>query len=186
MKKSFVDLGLQIVSVMIGVFLGVIASDYREAEQAEKNSEKLLTIIRAEIATNQNIIEQVIDYHHMLRDSASYYADNQDIPAKPTFFKGSRMSYLSSSAYETGVQTGIINELPLNDIQMLNHVYTLQEAYNDLGKTILNGFVNQDFRDSDENRRNIATFLAITMSDVVVQEQGLLQEYERLLGSINE
>ena len=80
----------------------------------------------------------------------------------------------------TGIQTGAINELPLETIQKINQVYTRQNDYNDYGTLILSGLINKKFSEKKEDMRDIAQFLAITMVDVVAMEQELMKKYQNL------
>lgn len=84
---------------------------------------------------------------------------------------------LANSAFHTGIQTGIINELPIETIQSLNAVYTFQDDFNEFGNMIMSELITKD-RVNDEERRKIARFLALTMTDVVIQEKELIEQYD--------
>ncbi|MCR9182520.1 MAG: hypothetical protein NXH73_06310 [Flavobacteriaceae bacterium] len=178
MKRKLGDIILQIIPVMIGVYLGFVISNWQDNQKRSTQSQILVDNISLEIETNKRIIEGVIEYHKMLRDSSRYYANLDIYNKKPTFFQGTRTQQLSSSAYSTGIQTGIINELPLKKIQTLNNLYNFQDYSNEFGKMLMNGLINMDFSDTSEGIKKIASFLSITMTDIVIQEQHLLELYE--------
>lgn len=178
MKHKLVELSLELITVMIGVYLGFVATNWSDSQKRTREAKILVENILSEIETNKEKLSKVIDYHKMLQDSSSYYAYQQEIKTQPHFFKGTRTVNLSQSAYNTGTQTGIINELPIDKIQLLNELYTSQNAYNDLGKMILSSLINKDFSNDPKSWRAIAQFLSISMTDVIIQETGLMEAYE--------
>lgn len=180
MKKTLREIVLQIIPVMIGVYLGFVVSDWAEARKRESQARLFLESIRSEIASNRDVLEMVREYHVMLRDSSQAWASGT-LRGKPRFFEGTRMMKLTSSAYQTGIQTGIINELPLAKIQSLNTLYTFQHEYNEFGTLMMASLIEKDFSDNPGDIRKIAQFLAVTMTDVAIKETDLLKGYEALL-----
>lgn len=181
MKKNILDLGLQIFTVMVGVFLGVLASEWKENSKRQTDKEMFKQIIATEIRANRERINRVLDYHNVLRDSSAYLAQATGEISKPAFFKGTQVFKLPSSAYQTGIQTGTINELSLSDIQTLNNLYNWQESYNELAVILLDGFLSKDYTDQSDDIRKLAMYLAIAMGDVISLENDLLAGYENAL-----
>ena len=93
---------------------------------------------------------------------------------------------MKKSAYETGIQTGLLNKLPLQQIQKITDVYTFQESYNDFGTLLLSGLLTMDFLEDEQSMQKIWRYLSISMTDVVIKEEFLLKEYEKVLREINE
>lgn len=180
-QPKVIDLLWQIVPVTIGVYLGFLVSSWSDDNKSKQQSRALIENIKVEVRANKGKIEQVIDYHTMLRDSSRIYGEPNSDQVNPNFFKGIQMQTLNTSAYETGIQTGIINELSIDQIQELHQLYSYQEFYNEMGKMILSSLINKDFSDNIESMRKITQFLLITMTDVVIQEGNLVQKYEGLL-----
>ncbi|MEM8896342.1 MAG: hypothetical protein AAGC88_17315 [Bacteroidota bacterium] len=177
MKKKIGEILLQIIPVMIGVYLGFVMSSWADTNKRKKESAKMVENIISEIASNQKKIEAVVEYHMMIRDSSRHYAYNTDKIGNPQFFQGTRIIPLTNSAFETGIQTGIINELSLEQIQALNQLYTYQNEYNNFSNILMSGLINKKLSDKEEHIRDIALYLAPTMTDVVIKEEGLLKEY---------
>lgn len=186
MKKKIGELLFQIIPVMIGVYLGLVASNWSENKKTRHKSEVFVENLLSEVEMNQKNLEKVIDYHVMLRDSTEHYSNLENKVVNLSFFQGTRTPTLIDSAYDTGIQTGVINELPLDKIQSINHIYTLQKQYNDMGKLIISGLLNQDFSGSDENIVEIARFLSVVMNDVVYAENDLIAGYELLNSKLKE
>lgn len=185
MKRKLGDIILQIIPVMIGVYLGFVISNWQDNQKRTTQSQTLVDNIKSEIETNKYMIESVIEYHKMVRDSSRHFANSETIIKKPTFFEGTRTRQLSGSAYNTGVQTGIINELPLHKIQVLNNLYNFQDFNNEYSKMIMNGLITMDFTESDDAIKKIASYLSLTMTDIVIQENHLLELYEETLKTLN-
>jgi hypothetical protein len=180
MKSWWKEALLQIIPVMIGVYLGFVASNWGEQRKAHQQAEILISNLRSEMALNQEKILPLIEYHRMLRDSANRYAMEGGLKKKPAFFKGIAIEPLLSSAFVTGVQTGIVNELPIGTIQQLNQLYSYQDSYNEYGLIILESLINMDFSLEEDKLQRLVQFLAITMTDLAMYEQKLLEMYRDL------
>lgn len=179
------DLFMQIIPVMIGVYLAFWVADRSAKKQDIQNKDFLVEGIKKEMKTNEEKLVKVIDYHVMLRDSARHYMRSESVlPGRPPFFEGLRTGNLVSSAYETGKQTGIINELPMEKIQILNQIYTFQDSYNEFQQMTLEALINKNTY-GEGNRRSMYLFIATTMSDIVIKETELISiygEFENYLG----
>lgn len=165
---------------MIGVYLGFVVSNWAERSKKRKQSKALVANLLLEVQTNREQLNAVINYHEMLRDSSRHYAYSGQKLTNHDFFNGLMGQNLSNSAYETGIQTGTINELPLGEIQTINQLYTFQETYNDYGTLMLSKFLSLDFTEKEEDLQRILRFLALTMTDMVNMETHLISLYEKL------
>lgn len=165
---------------MIGVFLGFVVSSWSESRQRSKQADLLVESLRQEMEQNADYLKKVIDYHEMLRDSSQYYAYEDVDIKKPTFFKGTMVKKMTNSAYTTAIQTGLINELPIAKIQAINALYTLQQDYDDYSQVMMANLINKNFTEKADDIRNIARFLSLTMTDIVIKERELLNGYQNI------
>lgn len=178
MKKKIGELIFQIIPVMIGVYLGFVASNWSQSNQRKSESKIMVSNILSEIESNQKRLENAIDYHTILRDSSRFYSNTiGGLKSRPQYFRGTRLTKLANSAYMTGTQTGIINELPLEKIQRLNNLYTFQDDYNEFGTLIMSSLINKDFSGKGEGLNEIVRFLSVTMTDIVIKESDLIEGY---------
>ena len=177
MKKKIGELFFQIIPVMIGVYLGFLASNWASNSQKKHESKILIENLLSEIDTNETTLKDVIEYHKMLLDSSRYYSRDRNKIENTKYFKGTRLLKLSSSAYNTGIQTGVINEMSIDDIQNINQLYTFQDDYNEFGKMMMTSLISKDFSDKEEDKKKIARLLALTMSDIVIKEKQLISWY---------
>ncbi len=186
MKRKIGDIFIQIIPVMIGVYLGFVVSNWADARKRNNQLNVFIENLYSEMETNEQSIRSVIDYHKMVRDSGQHYSNPEITTIKPSFFEGTRTNKLTNSAYNTGIQTGIINDLKINQIQAINQLYTLQNDYNDYGNMMLSGLLNMDLNNTPESMRKVAQFLGITMTDVVIKEQDLLDGYDSIKSVLKE
>ena len=184
MKKKLGELLLQIIPVMIGVYLGFVISNWSENKKIKSQVSLFKINLKAEIENNKNRIQDVIEYHKVVRDSSQYYRQVK-LTKMPRFFAGVRTSALSNSAFESGIQTGLINGLPFKDIQSLNYVYTIQDSYNDFSTLLLAGLINSDFPEDENGLKKLYKYLSISMTDVVIKEKELIEKYDDLLKQLN-
>ena len=119
----------------------------------------------------------------MVRDSSLKYSKLSNILEMPHFFKGVRPQNLTNSAFETGIQTGLINELSFEQIQLTNNTYTLQNDYEQFSTLMLSGLVTMDVDDNE--LKKVFRFLSMSMTDIAIKEQELLIEYDKLLTELN-
>lgn len=168
---------------MIGVYLGFIVSNWSSNKQQNAKKKILIENIIAEVRDNQSNINLVVTYHEMLRDSSRHYLQLNKSTI-PSFFRGVNTLTLANSAFETGIQTGLLNELSINQIQSLNRVYTSQKAYGEFCNILLSGLINMDFMENEESLKKILQYLSISMTDVAIKERQLLKDYDNVLSNL--
>lgn len=180
MKKKITELIIQIVPVMIGVYLGFVVSNWGDLKKRKNQKVVFIKIIKNEIKHNKEKLENIVDYHKILRDSSMFYLNNFSINKPPAFFRGIQTSALLESAYDIGNQTGIISEFEMDNILVLNQLYSTQKEYNEYIKIALAGIINSDFNGKEESIRKILQFVAISMTDIVYKEEYLIAEYDKI------
>ena len=185
MKKKIGELTFQIIPVMIGVYLGFIVSNWSNNKDQNSRKNMLIENISAEIKENHKNIKASVQYHQKLRDSSRYYLKLNKTEI-PEFFKGLKTLTLTNSAFETGIQTGLLNELPIKKLQTLNRAYTSQGSYNEFGNILLSGLIRMDLLENKESVQKILQYLSISMADVVEKERKLLREYKSAINMLSE
>lgn len=171
---------LQTVPVTLGVILGVLVSNWGENRKSNEQAEIFIETVKKEVNQNQSKVEASIGYHRMIRDSCLYYLSIDSLPKNPTFFRGTQIPSLNTSAYETGKQTGLINELDLETIQSLNKLYTYQEEHNAFSSQVTQGLLTMDFDESKQSMNKIGSYISISMSDIVIQEENLISGFNQI------
>ena len=183
MKNKILELILQIIPVMIGVYLGFVVSNWGDQQKRKSQSVVFVKNIKNEMEINTNKLQNVIEYHKMLKDSSRFNLSNfnsNSIDNPLNFFKGIQASTLIESAYNTGNQTGIISEFEMNKLQNLNQLYAYQKEYNEYIKMTLSGLINSDFEDTEKSTKKILQYISITMTDIIIKEEQLIIEYSKV------
>ncbi|AGC78238.1 hypothetical protein LX97_02967 [Nonlabens dokdonensis] len=167
---------------MIGVFLGFLISNWSASNRDEEKTSVVLNSIENEIQSNKSKIENVIDYHRTLRDSTRYYLNQQFVkPVRPTFFRGVNTVILNNSAFETAIQTGLVTNIPVDEIQRLNDIYGKQESYKQFSNMLLSGLITMGFDGNEKAMKRLLMYLSISMTDIVIKEEQLLESYTAAL-----
>lgn len=185
MKKKIGELLLQIIPVMVGVYLGFVISNWSDKKKIESQTQLFKTNIIAEIKSNESRVANIIAYHNIVRDSSQYYKSIKELNKIPRFFSGVRIPTLTNSTFETGVQTGLVNNLAFEDIQAINYVYTIQKSYNEFNTLLLSGLITSDFEENEKGLKKLYKYLSISMTDVVIKENQLINQYNKLLQQLN-
>lgn len=171
----------EIIPVAIGVFLGFIVSNWTENSKKNSQTAQLKNHISAELSNNKSKIESVLEYHIMLRDSSRYYSNLNENSKFPSFFEGINTALLSSSAFDTGIQTGLINGLSMDFIQEANNVYNIQQSYKELRQLLTSGLFTMNFQGNDNDKNRFFVLLAMSMTDIVIHEEVLIEKYGMLM-----
>src|SRR5262245_58964457 len=73
--KSFVKIGLEVLLISVGVFLGLAGEQWREDRRHHELAESSLRNFRSEMAENRKAVEEVKDYHaSLLKQLKAYLA----------------------------------------------------------------------------------------------------------------
>ncbi len=179
MKQKLGELLFHMIPVTLGVFIGFWVSNWSEDRKLTQKRTVLLESIKQEMASNREMLGPRLAYHQMLMDSTHYYRDHPDSLARASkFFEGTRLFPLAHSAYDTGTQTGLINEFPIKLLQNLHKVYTIQDHYNKFGRELTSKFITVAFSDTSSTHFEEVRFLSYTLLDVVLQEEALISFYD--------
>lgn len=173
----------EMIPVMLGVYFAFALNDYSEQRKTDKQFAEYKALIKKEISQNLNNIKPNFEYHKIFKDDLVVFT-KADEPLKKFNeynMKGLRPGFVSSSAYQTGVQTGIIQEFDLDMIQKLNNLYTFQSKYDDYNKSMLEGFINKSIPQNDDEVVNIAANLIMSINDVIISEENLMSFYSKIL-----
>jgi len=168
---------------MIGVYLGFALNNYGEKRKVRKQAATFKTMLINEIQENLEQVESVNLYHDTLTDRVSMMLNSENLMTdfKKFRFTGLRPGIVNSSAYTTGVQTGILQEFDIQLIQSLNRLYAYQNNYDDYNSTMISSFLAKDFPDEEEEVRSLFTIINMNMSDVNNFERELAYSYKEIL-----
>ena len=114
---------------MIVVYLGFAVNNFGENRKVKQQVRTYQEMLKIELEENLQALEKVRDYHVRLSQDFSNLLASEELEKdfESINFQGLKPGFVASSAYQTGLQTGIIQEFDLNLVQILNRCYTLQE-----------------------------------------------------------
>ena len=183
MKKFLYNVLNQVLPVMLGVYLGFALNDFSQNRKEQKEIELYAAILQQEILQNQEVIARVLPYHRKLKATFTSLREAED-PAqalKQIKFKGLQPALLSKSAFQTGLQSGNLQRLPLQVVQKLNRLYSLQERYSEFTNDMVSGMISRGMPKDAAEMKEGAQMVVVSMNDVLPMEQSLSIMYAELL-----
>lgn len=186
MKKVLLNLTNQILPIMLGVYLGFAMNNFGENRKTKRQVSIFRQMLQNEIQENLAEIKQVSPYHVKLSKDFSNILESENI--QETFerysFQGIKPGIVNNSAFNTGVQTGIIQEFDLQLIQDLNRLYTFQAKYNSFNETTIGSFVAKKFPETEPEIKSTLVSMVMNMNDIQSFENTLIDFYEKVLAAL--
>ena len=183
MKKHLINIIVQMIPVMIGVVLGFMISNYGENQKIKKRHAQYVELLKNEIKQNLSIIENCIPYHVQLREDFKKFekSDNLIEDFSSYTLKGLRPGNVDRSAFETGIQSGIIQEFSLDKIQKINKLYSIQKSYTTFNISMIEALLMQKYPETESDIRGMTSNIVMNMNDVLPKEYALQEVYTLML-----
>jgi hypothetical protein len=188
-SRSFVKIGLEVVLISAGVFLGLMGEQWRERSEHRELAEESLRRFRTEITTNRAALMSQKDYHATLKQElATLFASdapmtqarmsetvNMTMGVGPIFFE--------QAAWDVALATQALAYIDADLAFRLSRVYTVQQEYAGLQRAIVQSTIygrswTQDF---EGVFRSILNY----MGDVSYFDPTLLKAYDEVLPQID-
>ncbi|MFL0354002.1 hypothetical protein [Xanthomarina sp. GH4-25] len=173
----------EISLIVIGIWLALYLQNKNEDAKIQETVQTSIRLLKDEIVTNRTMIDNVKDYHIMVRDTLQKFDFTKseiEISKRFGFWKGVRTPRLQDAAFQTSIQTGVSKELNPKLLQALNNLYTYQDSYNNFTSQSTQIFFNADFTDKKSIERTL-TLVKMTMSDLYYYEKGLTESFDYCL-----
>jgi len=177
----------EILLIMVGILLALHLQNRNEEKKTAEIVNTTINLLKNEINTNKERIENVQEYHIMVRDTLKVLKmpDKEDEISKTlSFWRGMRTPRLQNAAFQTSIQSGINREMNPELVQELNNLYTYQDSYNQFIGKSSDIFFNADFTDV-RNLKKIMASVGITMNDLYYYEVGLIKEFDNCLQKLD-
>lgn len=173
----------EIVLVVIGILIALYINNWNEKSKVQESVKTSIKMIRDEVATNQNKINAVQDYHIMVRDTLRRVnlPDNTSAIGKAIgFWKGMQTPTLQDAAFQSSIQSGVAKEIDPMLLKALNNLYAQQNSYNDFTSQSAQIFFETDFTDGNSLRKAFGK-VQMTMNELTFYEKGLIDNYSSSL-----
>jgi hypothetical protein len=170
----------EMVFIGLGVFLALMADQWREDRHTRQLAEASLRGFRTEIRENREKVTSVKDYHAALLGSlrASLAADAATRPRVVVRIQGIQPVFFEQTAWDLAIGTQSLAQIDQDIASRLSRIYGLQRTYLDQTRGILQAIY---LRPLAENYTGLAAYYG----DVVLWEPALIRMYDEVLPRID-
>jgi hypothetical protein len=190
-SKSLLGLLLEIVLISLGVFLGLLAEQWRASHHEHEEAQAALRNFRTEILVNEKAIKVVKDYHSKLHQQLKDFLSSEgpmtaeryrqevhirdELPLAVTF---------EHSTWDLALATQSFSFVKPDLAAALARVYTTQQAFQTLQAAAVQGWMSPAAFSRDDQYAT-ASALRAYLDDVIYLEPNLLQLYRQVLKQID-
>jgi hypothetical protein len=183
--KLLFEVGL----VSLGVFLALIAGQWRDTREHRAQANATLRYFRDDLVANQHAILAERAYHESLMREVDGYLNSPEPKTTQSFdasvhFKGIHPIIFERTAWDLAVGNQTLSNLDPSLAYAISRVYTRQQEF----QTMENGFMQAAFAPTSfttQDPTGFVTALSVYMHDVNIEEPSLLKSYEQLLPQID-
>ncbi|HVZ77785.1 MAG TPA: hypothetical protein VG818_07385 [Gemmatimonadaceae bacterium] len=181
---------LELVMIGVGVFLGLMAEQWRESRQHHELAMEAIRNFRTELASNAAHVKAFVPYHDSLRVAVDRFVAE---PGPHTFtrfqreasFHGIAPVTFEHTAWDLALATQSLAYLDPKLAYRVSVVYTTQAAF----QTYENAFIQTAFAPSTfahgDDATGLTQSLASYMGDVALNEPMLLKQYDALIPALD-
>jgi hypothetical protein len=170
----------EVVFISLGVFLALLADQWREDRQTQQLAAASLRGFRSEILANREKVASVRDYHVALLGSLRKYlaADAAARPGIVVRIQGIQPVFFDQTAWDLAMGTQSLAHLDQGVASSLSRIYGLQRTYHEQTRGMMQAVY---LRPLDENYTGLASYYG----DVVLWEPALIRMYDEVLPQID-
>ena len=187
--KSFLKLLIEVVLIGLGVFLALLADQWRDEHQHRENAREILHYFREEIAANQKAVQNERDYHQKLLQDVESFETSDRPKTLPSFmtdvhFNGVHPITFEQTARDLALANQSLSYLNPQLAYGISRVYTRQQALQTLQYSFLQtAFIPSTY--ASPAATGFVTAMKNYLIDVNIQESDLLRSYSDLLPQID-
>lgn len=184
-SKSLLKLGLEVLLIGTGVFLGLMGEQWRERAHHRELAEQSLRRFRNEIVANRRAVAAVKDYHTKTKKSldAFFAADAKTRSTRDVTVLGIQPASFERTAWDLALMTQSLTYVDPSLAFAFSRIYTIQQGYAELSRGILQAMYL--LPPMTENPTAFFGALSIYYGDIVLYEPKLLELYDEILPQID-
>ena len=184
-SKSLLKIGLEVLLIGTGVFLGLMGEQWRERAHHRELAEQSLRRFRNEIVVNRKAVAAVKDYHDTTKKSldAFFAADAETRSTNDVTVRGIQPASFERTAWDLALMTQSLTYVDPSLAFALSRIYTTQQGYVELSRGILQAMYL--LPPMTENPTAFFGALSIYYGDIVLYEPKLLALYDEILPQID-
>lgn len=167
--------------IVFSVLLALTLDGWRQDAAEERRLNEALESLADELKFNRELLEQPrhLEYHRGLYRHYLALADSDSIDGADKAFKdGLRIARVRDTAWTSFMASDVSNRLPFALRAELAGIYGDQDGIDELFRLTIGGLVAaRSDRDVPAYRRDQIRVLAMFLTDLVIREERLLNEY---------
>ena len=183
--KSLIKIGLEVLLISVGVFLGLAGEQWREDRRHHELAESALRNFRSEMEENRKAIEAVKDYHAtLLKKLQAYLAkDHKTRNTADVQIQGLRFVQFEETAWDLALTTQALTYIDRDIAFALSRVYNMQKAFNAFTQGMTQAMYVLPWQD---NFDAFAGAAETYYGDAVFLEPKLIEQYDDLIRRISQ
>lgn len=182
-RRSFVKVGLEVLLIALGVFLGLAGEQWREASHQRALAAASLRRFRAEIARNREAVAAVRDKHETGFKAIREYLALDDRARRNLILPASTdPAFLEYAAWDLAIATQSLGEIDQNLAQEIAGVYAIQRQLDNATRTITDVMYAKG---DASNPTPFLTSLSVYFGDCNLIEPRLLARYDEVLKTLD-
>jgi hypothetical protein len=182
--KSLLKIGLEVLLISSGVFLGLMGEQWRENVHRRELAETSLRRFRTEIQTNRKTVADVKDYHVTTKKSVDAYlaSDAKAKARRDMHLMGVQPASFEHTAWDLALAMQSLAYLEPSLAFSLSRIYRVQQEYGELSRGLLQAMY---VRTPTENLDGFLGALTLYYGDVTLLEPKLLNMYDEVLPQVD-
>jgi hypothetical protein len=185
--ESLLTIGLEVILITAGVFLGLMGEQWRERSEQRELAEASLRRFRTEIMANRKAVSDRQEYHATLKKQLEAFFDLPE-PRIPSALKigmttGLGPVFFEQAAWDLALATQALAHVDSELAFDLSRVYTLQQNYAGLQGAIVQSTVygRSPMQDFEGFWRSLLWYFG----DVSYFDPAILKAYDEVLPQID-
>jgi len=176
-SRSVLTIGLEVILISAGVFLGLMGEQWRERAQHRELAHEALLRFRTELRANRESVAAVKDKHIVkLKNLQAFFAtDPRTAKTLPIPDTGLAPAFMEHSAWDLALATQSLTYIDSDLAFAIAHVYAVQEQLDELTRAITQSMYAISSTESFLN--GVATYFG----DCTLIEPRLLKIYDEIL-----
>jgi hypothetical protein len=148
-KRFLVNQLNQFIPVVLGVYIGILASNWNENRVRRAEQQEYIENLKLEIQANKLKIEETIDYQEAILKSSRQVRKELDQKTLETTFwttghwnlipgwEGLKIPSLENAVHQSGIMTNSFSEMEFPIIHTISRSYNHQENYEMLAQRLI-------------------------------------------------
>jgi len=196
-KEKRIEYGLQLIMVILGVFLGMMASNWNENRNLDHDRENLLKALKSELQDNLNYLVQrkekdIIPFYNSLDsisivlkktpDSLHVSFEKSSLSAKIPNFPGFGKSKFEDAMFQATKFSNMLSNIDIELLKQITKAYNLQYNIEDERKTISQKYMAINPKTKYSEMYNLMWHI---MNEYFEEQYRLIDEYKTTINMID-